>query len=313
MPGDGSRDTGVAIDTGYHQADMELLARLGAVECPRGAHELSLTQRDRYRSRSRTTYQEFCVRSVGRRPQEDYLSFERETTSGPLDVIADLSEEGKALYTEALLHIPDTYNLWTMGHYTQVIYPPMAFKPPSWETLRMHGRLRTESGIKRLSDGLGDPPQDPSVTRQLLSHPMADAIRRLFSIHVAEETTVEPIGVDDPVPLLDMWPGLKLYLSSEHEDLQLVRCDGFNNAGSVLEEDELECLIKDGTIYIARKDSEGDEFQVVLQELGLQLSNEQMEAILGRTAPADVRAAREEVRNALQMKSASWWRWVRPI
>ena len=296
VPGDGSRDTGAAIDTGYHQADMELLARLGAVECPRGAHELSLTQRDRYRSRSRTTYQEFCVRSVGRRPQEDYLSFERETTSGPLDVIADLSEEGKALYTEALLHIPDTYNLWTMGHDTQFIYPPMDFKPPSWETLRIHGRLRTESGIQHLSDGLGDPPRDPSVTRQLLSHPMADAIRKLFSIHVAEETTFEPIGVDDPVPLLDIWPGLKLYLSSDHEDLQLVRCDGFSNAGSVLEEDELECLIKDGTIYLARKDSEGDEFQVVLEELGLQLSNEQIEAILGRTAPADVRAAREEVR-----------------
>ena len=296
VPGDGSRDTGVAIDTGYHQAEIELLARLGAVESPRGAHELSLTQRDRYRSLSRTTYQDFCVRSVGRRPQEDYLSFDRETTSGPLDVIADLSEEGKTLYTEALLHIPDTYNPWTMSHDTQGIYPLQAFKPPSWETLRMHGRIRPESGIQRLSDGLGDPPPDPSVTRQLLFHPMAEAIRRLFSIHIAEETTVEPIGVDDPVPLLDMWPGLKLYLASEHEDLQLIRCDGFSNAGRVKEEDELECFIKDGTIYIARKDSEGDEFQVVLEELGLQLSNEQMEAILGRTAPADVRAAREEVR-----------------
>ena len=296
VPGDGSRDTAVAIDTGFHQADMELLTRLGAVESPRGAHELSLTQRNQYRSRSRTTYQDFCARSVGSRPQEDYLNFERETTSGPLDVISDLSEEGKALYTDALLHIPDTYNLWTMRHETRDIYRPMAVKPPSWETLRVHGRLRTESGILRLSDGLGDPPRDPSVTRQLLSHPMADAIRRLFCIHVAEETTAEPIGVDDPVPLLDMWPGLKRYLSSEREDLQLVRCDGFRNASGVLEEDQLECLIKEGTIYIARKDSEGDEFQAVLEELGLQLSDEQMEAILGRTAPADVRAAREEVR-----------------
>ena len=296
VPGDGSRDTGVAIDTRYHRADMELLARLGAVECAKGPHELSLAQRDKYRSRSRTTYQDFCIRSVGRRPQENYLNFERETTSGPLDVIADLSEEGKVLYTEALLHIPDTYNLWTMSHDTQDIYRPMAFKPPSWDTLMVHGRLRTENGIQRLPAGLGDPPQDPSVTRQLLAHPMADAIRRFFSIHVAEETAVEPIGVDDPAPLLDMWPGLKLYLSSEHEDLQLVRCDGFSNAGSIMEEDEVECLKKDGAIYIARKDSEGDEFQVILEQLGLQLSDEQIEAILSRTAPADVRSAREEIR-----------------
>ena len=177
VPEDGSRDTGVAIDTGYHQADMELLARLGAVECPKGAHELSLTQRDRFRGRSRTTYQDFCVRSVGRRPQEGYINFERETTSGPLDVIASLSEEGKALYTEALLNIPDTFNLWTMSHNTQFIYPPMDFKPPSWETLRIHGRIWTESGIQLLSDGLGDPPEDPSVTRQLLgpSHGRCDS------------------------------------------------------------------------------------------------------------------------------------------
>ena len=296
VPGDGSRDVEVAIDTSYHQADMELLERLGAVECPKGAHELSLAQRDKYLSRSRTTYQDFCARSVDRRPQEDYLHFERETTCGPLDVIADLSEDGKVLYTEALLHIADTYNLWTMRHDTQDIYRPMAFKPPSWDTLMDHGRLRTENGIQCLSAGLGDPPQDPSVTRQLLAHPMADAICSFFSIHVAEEAEVEPIGVDDPVPLLDTWPGLKLYLPSEHEDLQLVRCDGFGKAGSVLEEDEVECLKKDGAIYIARKDSESDEFQVILEELGLQLSDEQIEAILSRTAPADVRSAREEVR-----------------
>ena len=295
VPEDGTRDTEVAIDTGYHEADMELLSRLGAVGRPRGAHELSLAQRNRYRSRYQTTYQDSCVRSVGSRPQEWLLNFDRGTTSGPLDVIADLSEEGKALYTEALLQIPDTYHLWTMTHNTRGIYPPMPFNPPSEETLRAHGRIRTEGGIQPLSDGLGDPPQFPSITRLLLAHPMADEIRRLFSIPVAVETPAEPNGVDDPIPLLDLWPGLKLYLPSEYEDLQLVRCDGFSVAGSVLGADELECLVEDGTIYIARRDSEVDEFLAVLEELGLRLSDEQMEAILGRTSPADVRSAREEV------------------
>ena len=292
VPGDGNRDTRVAIDTGYHQEDMELLSRLGAVGTPRGAHELSLAQRNRYRSRCRTTYQDFCVRSVGSRPQEEYLNFDRGTTSGPLDVIADLSEDGKALYTEALLQVPDTYDLWTMAHDTRGIYPPTAFNPPSEETLRAHGRIRTESGIKPLSDGLGDLPKFPSVTRQLLSHPMADAISRLFSIPVGEEAPVEPNGVDDPIPLLDLWPGLKLYLPSEYEDFQLARCDGF---GSVMGAYQLECLIKDGTVYIARRDSEVEEFLAVLESLGIRLSDEQMEVVLGRTSPADVRSAREEV------------------
>ena len=80
-----------------------------------------------------------------------------------------------------------------------------------------------------------------------------------------------------------------------------------------MEKDEVECLKKDGTIYIGRRDSEGDELQVILEQIGIQLSDEQIEAILSRTAPADVRSAREEVRKCSLMKSASWWRWVRPI
>ena len=301
VPRDRSRDTKVTIDTGYHQADMELLSRLGAVESPRGAHELSQAQRDRYRDRCRTTYQDLCEKSVNSRPQWGYLNFDRGTTSGPLDVIADLSEEGKALYTDALLQIPDTYCLWAMTHNTRDIYPPKAFNPPSEETLRTHGRIRTESGILPFSDGLGDPPKSPSVTWQLLSHPMAAAIRGLFDIPVTEETppepnAPEPNGVDDPIPLLDLWPGLKLYLPLTYRELQLVRCDGFSVAGSFWGADDLECLIEDGTIYIARRDSEADELLAVLGELGLRISNEQMEAILGRTSPADVRAARAEVR-----------------
>ena len=297
VPGDGTRDTDVAIDIGYHQADVDLLVRLGAVASPRGAHELSLDEGHRYTSSCRTTFQDSSARTIGRRPQESYLGFEDETTSGPLDVMVHLSEEGKVLYTEALLSIPESYVPWTMRHDTQDIYPPKAFKPPTWGTLRLHGRIRTESGIKHLSDGLGDPPKDPSVTRTLLSHPMAGAIRRFFEIQVSEEEPIEPVGPDDPIPLLDMWLGLKPHLSSEHEDLQLIRCDGFSNAGRVLEDDGPECLIKDGSIYIVRKDSESDEVRVVFEGLGLQLSDEQVEAILGRTAPADVRSAREEVRN----------------
>ena len=297
VPADGSRDADVAIDMGYHQADVDLLARLDAAASPRGAHELSSEQGRQFTSSCRTNYQDFSASNVGRRPQESYLVFESETTSGPLDVMAQLSEEGKALYTEALLNIPESYVPWTMKHLTQDIYPLRAFKSPTWGTLRLHGRIRTESGIQRLSDGLGDPPKDSSVTRKLLAHPMAEAIRRFFDIPGAAEDPADPVGADDPIPLLDLWPGLKPHLLLEHEDLLLVRCEGFSNTSRVLEDDELECLIKGGSIYITRKDSESDELMAVLEELGLQLSDEQVEGILGRTAPPDVRALREEVRN----------------
>ena len=183
-----------------------------------------------------------------------------------------------------------------MKHNSQAIYPRKVFTAPTRETLLLHGRIRTESGIQLLSDGLGDEPTDSSVTTKLLSHPMADAIRRFFDIRAVEQDFIEPVGADNPIPLVDMWPGLKAQLSSKHEDLVLVRCDGFSNNGRMLDEDEVACLIKDGSIYIARKDSENDELMAVLGKLGLQLSDQEVEAILGRTAPADVRRLREEVR-----------------
>ena len=83
VPGDGSRDSQVAIDVTYHQADIDLLERLGAVDSPRSAHELSLGQWHRYMSNCRTVYQNSSAREVGRRPQESYLVFENITTSGP--------------------------------------------------------------------------------------------------------------------------------------------------------------------------------------------------------------------------------------
>ncbi len=296
VPEDGSRDAGIAINVVYHQADAELLARLGAVASPRHAHELSLEQSSRYASRRRKLYQDSSERTVRQRPQESYLVFESITTTGPLDVMAHLSEEGKALYTEALLDNPNTYEPWTMMHETQGLYPPIAFKAPTWEILKLHGRIRTENGIRRLSDGLDNPPKDSSVTRRLLSHPMAEKIRRFFDIRAVEEDPTEPIGADDPIPLLDMWPGLKPHLPLEHENLLLVRCDEFSNAGRVPEEGEVERFIKGDSIYIIRKDSESDDLLGVLTELGLQLSDEQVEVILGGTAPPDVRGLREEIR-----------------
>ena len=296
VPEDGSRDAGVVIDVSYHQAELELLTRLGAVASPRDAHELSLEQSRRYTRKCRTVYQDSSERTVRQRPQESYLTFTSTTTAGPLDVMVHLSEEGKALYSEALLDIGDTYEPWTMKHDTVALYPPLSFKAPTWGTLQLHGRIRTENGVQRLSDGLGDPPKDFVVTQRLLSHPMARKIRDFFDIRVAEEHLTEPVGADDPIPLLDMWPGLKPHLPLEYENLLLVRCDGFSNASHTPDEDELECLIKGDSIYIARKDSERDDLMGVLEELGLELTDEQVEAILSRTAPPDVKALREEIR-----------------
>ena len=234
VPDDGSRDTKVAVDMNFHEHDAGLLARLGAQDRPRAGQGLSFAHSRRFRDSCRKIFQDSSERTVGSRPREDYLNFETPTASGPLDVLERLSEEGRVLYTDALLHIADTYHSWRMKHDTQRIYQAMTFKPPNWNTLKAHGRVRTESGIQRLMDGLGDPPKNPSVTRQLLSHPNAREIRRLFEIQAIDEASEEPVGADDPVPLLDIWPGLRSHLTSQHEDWLLVRCDGFRKGSQLL-------------------------------------------------------------------------------
>ncbi len=293
VPADGSRDSGVTIDVQFHQEDLPLLKQLGASDAPCAGHELSYDQIRRFRASKRI---EFTKRDLPRDPRRDRLNFDESTTSGPLDVLESLSNEGKALYTWELLKLSDTYEQWTMRHDTQAIYPPMEFESPVIEVLRQHGRIKTDDGIHRLSDGLGDPPQNQDVLRKLLSHPRSNSIRRAFGIRAEIEIPVEPIGEDDPIPIVDVWRGLGPHLAIQQVNLELVRCDGFQQLGGVQRENEQDFIIRNNLLYVVRKDDERDELRSVLNALGLRLGPEQIQRILLGLTDADVQAARDAVR-----------------
>ncbi len=296
VPDDGSRDRDIAIDTQFHHVDLPLLKLLGAVDAPRAGQELSQNMLGRVTSTCRGEFTS-PDRDLTRSPRWNMLNFETTTTSGPLDVLEYLSEEGKTLYTWDLLALGDTYEPWTMRHDTRRdIYGTMDFDSPAIEALREHGRIRTADGIHRLSDGIGDPPESWAVLHKLLSHPQANSIRRVFGISAEIDTPVEPIGEDDPIPLVDMWPGLEPHLSTQQLDWGLIRCDGFQELGEIQRSDEQERFTKNGNIYVIRRDDERDELRSVLSELGLRLSNEHIERILLGLTDADVKAARDAVR-----------------
>lgn len=290
VPADSSRDANVAIDTRFHEEDLPLLEQLGAVDVPRGGHELSSHQ---YRRFIRHCRSEFCKQDFlhSSTPRVNYLNFIKSVTTGPLDVLQSLSEEGMALYTRHMLDLSATYELWTIRHDTRDIYPPMPFESPAIRTLRQHGRVKTADGIYPLSYGLGNPPNDPAVLRVLCSHPQADSIREAFGIVV--NTGFYPGGEDTPIPLLDAWPGLKDHVPLVQPDLQLIRCDTILEIGGGGDTD---CIHQDEVVYVTRKDDR-EELQAILEALGLRLSSEQIERILIGWTDADVQAAREEVRN----------------
>ncbi len=294
VPADGSRDRNVTIDIQFHAADLPLLEQLGAVEAPRARHQLSPWRSEYFISRSKDEFREDARSKVGRTPQEKRLKFNKTTTSGPLDVLEELSEEGRALYTWDLLALDDTYKHWTMSHDTrEETYGSIDFVSPALGSLRQYGRIKTEDGIYPLSDALENPPRNPKALSFLLEHPRSVEIRKAFEIEINTPGQLRPIGEDERIPLIDAWPSLKSHLSEEQTDLELIRCDGIQIDNVTVEPD---CVARDGVVYLRRKDDEIEELQSVLPEIGLQLTAYQIEEIVRRQTSHDAQIERNAIR-----------------
>ncbi len=185
VPADGSRDGGIAIDVDFHNDSIALIRELGAVSSPVDGRELSESSYRQFLYRCRREYlkQEILTQT----PRDHLLNFTDTLTSGPLDVMESLSEEGRVEYTWRLLDIPATYEPWTMRHDTRDRYPAMDFPSPALDALRQYGRISVNDEIHDLSEGLGDPPGNSAVLEKLLSHSRVALIRSTFGIPDVED------------------------------------------------------------------------------------------------------------------------------
>ena len=200
-----------------------MLLQLGALDSPRSGQNLS---RARLWDFTRKCRREFLQQEGLRRtPRDNYLNFEKTTSSGPLDILEALSDEGRALYTWHLLDLHDTYAPWTMRHETQrEFYPTMPFTSPAVEALREHGRIRTEDGIHELSEGLGDSPQSFAVLSKLLSHPRSALICTAFGISVPDDPYED--DDDDWPPAHDIGAAREKVRSQPTDELRLLAAVG---------------------------------------------------------------------------------------
>ena len=136
VPEDGSRDDAVTVDTALPRT------RRGSCCGPSERRDAPVDGYDvscepcftRYRDRSESEYRE---QDLPANPWAGYLDFTHYEGVGPLTVLIDLSEEGRALYTDALLRLEACYRLWVMWHTgsNQGTYPADALRvaraPPS--------------------------------------------------------------------------------------------------------------------------------------------------------------------------------------
>jgi len=295
VPEDGSRDNDATVDMGFHGPDEALLEHLGVVKQPRGGRDLSIEPsydrhedecEQHYRSRDDLPYT----------PRQGYLSFMSSRGLGPLNVLTTLSDEGRALYTDALLSHDDCYAPLTMWHTgsNREWYPEQDCESLAVRMIRELGRIGTADGIVAFADALGDPPRNTDALLCLLRHPNADRIKSAFGL---ADPAPEFFGVHDPVPLIDVWPGLQDYTRGNIESLQLVRCERIR-----VGRENRACLLDGDDVYLAADSDEGegegefDGLRQVMRALELYVSEETIKDIARGTTPLEVEERRAAVR-----------------
>ena len=287
----GDEPSYVVVDMTFHADDRDLLSKLGVVAEPHNNANLWGEVWDAYLDLCRKKFRE---KSTGT-PRLSYLEFDEDRSSGPLDVFTHLSDDGKAHFTEALLNLDATYKPLTMRHVTQDKHSPMTAAAPAVYALFRYGTVAIGNDLHPLTAGLGDEPESPAVQRWLLDHPRARDIRRVFpdlrSDYIGD---FDAIGEDEPVPLVDAWPGLSAQMRPDQQSLNLIHCDRLlDAAGADL---PFICVLRDNDLFIRWQDDERAELAAIVHQLDLQIDEQEFDAILQRRVSEAVEKARAAVR-----------------
>ena len=290
VPSEGSRDREVTIDTEFHSIDLDLLDKLGATAKPKSDRRLSSEP-------SFSSFEDRCRqrfvgpdRNLPRNPQLGKLQFVSTIGSGPLEVMRLLSNEGKARYTNALLSLDSTYTRWTMRH-ARPIYEPLKVPNPASESLREYGRISFAGNYVPFKDILGPRPANQAALRVLLAHPKAAWIKETFKL---AEPLLEPAGEEEPVPLVDLWPGLKRHLKEQSTTVSLIRCGRLDGADG---SNGGQCAKVDGNVYLVSTGDEIEDLRLVTRELELDLEDTRLEAILRYVPRQEIAVRRADVRH----------------
>ena len=103
---------------------------------------------------------------------------------------------------------------------------------------------------------------------------------------------METLGEEDPVPLSDVWPGLAPHLSGQARTCHLIRCQQLGAADA----SGRACVRVDSSIYLAGTGDEHRDLHLVSRELGLDLEDHELQAILQYVTPQQVLAERAAIR-----------------
>ena len=291
VPEDDSRDEGVTVDVEFHEPDRDLLTDAGVRDEPFvGCYVRCEPLFRRYQDEVEKQYRDRD--DLPAKPQAGFLALTQFAKVGPLDVLRHLSQDGCAAYTYALLKLGETYEPWVMWHTggNCESYPKMPCESLPVRLLRKYGQVATPAGVVPLADALGPQPASPAALHALLRHPNAERIKQAFDL---SDPVPDLFGEGDPVPLTDIWPGLRGHLPTHRRDVRLVPCERILVAGA-----EHQCVTHANDVYLVGS-VEKDEraaLEHAADALDLRLVDHDISAVLQRRTPAEIEERSAAVR-----------------
>ncbi|MFF3097964.1 DEAD/DEAH box helicase [Streptomyces cyaneofuscatus] len=153
VPGDESRDSGVAVDLAFHSDDTVVFREFGLRDRPTPGHKPDeAAWFEDYRTAVHASY---CrtLSSEANRPNISRLRLEGAATGGPLHLLEKLSEDGQAAFVKALPDV-SVIDTWTRQIGAQGSTRVAIESPLRW-MLRRHGRVPTSQGVRRIADAVG--------------------------------------------------------------------------------------------------------------------------------------------------------------
>ncbi|MFF3109353.1 sacsin N-terminal ATP-binding-like domain-containing protein [Kitasatospora sp. NPDC057904] len=147
IPADGQRDRTVLIDPAFHAGDVDLLRELGAVDRP--AANTAPYGAACYVEYSKVMYHQYCASLPAdtTRPRSSSVSLMGTYPPGPIDLLRELSREGKAAFAQELPPEGNTAD-WSCAR-TNGVGSRLSVDSPLIWILRQEGWLATTLSHRR--------------------------------------------------------------------------------------------------------------------------------------------------------------------
>ncbi|MFD8478215.1 DEAD/DEAH box helicase [Kitasatospora sp. NPDC059673] len=153
VPGDGSRDGAVAVDMAFHDGDRAVFRELGLSDRPTPNHRPELEPWfEEYRELVHNGYLRTLPANAPR-PSLGRLTVEGAATAGPLHLLRELSEEGRAGFVASLPEL-GVVQQWTGQYGAQTATRKPVVSPFRW-MINKYGLVNTSLGLTRVSEAVG--------------------------------------------------------------------------------------------------------------------------------------------------------------